>query len=61
MNLNEPPPSAVSSRSPTNVSVSFLRPTAMYSRPRLGTTPEERAFIIVTRVLRGISVIRASS
>jgi hypothetical protein len=37
----------------TNVSVSFFLPTAMYSSPLLGTTPEERAFIIVIRVLFG--------
>ena len=53
-NLNAPPPSAVSARSFTNVSVSFLLPTAMYSNPLLGTTPDERAFIIVTNVLLGM-------
>ena len=57
MNLNAPPPSAVSSRSLTKVSVSFLLPTAMYSSPLRGTTPEDSAFIIVTSVLLGISVI----
>ena len=53
MNLNAPPPHAVSSMSLTKVSVSFLRPTAMYSNPLLGTTPDEREFIIVTNVLLG--------
>ena len=57
MNLNAPPPSAVSSRSETNVSVSLRLPTAMYSSPLRGTTPDARAFIIVVSVLFGIAVI----
>ena len=49
------------SRSETKVSVSFLRPTAMYSSPLRGTTPVDRAFIMATSVLFGISGIRSLS
>ena len=61
MKRKAPPPSAVSSRSLTKVCVSFFLPTAMYSSPLRGTTPEEIAFISVFSVLLGTFATITSS